>query len=177
VSHRRPPGLGLALALVVLAAGCGLPPADAGQPPPEFTVGTITFRLVSGGVKRSGGLLHLYLSDQPDTCAAVAFTPVGTATYLVLDVAPPASGPLSATVVPPKLAPATGEAVGRLERRTGGALGLGYDAADGSLSWTPAPDGTVTVDALDVGFVDRAAPAAAVAGRVTGAGLVLRDCD
>lgn len=169
MTRGRPPDLRLALALVALAAGCGLPSADAGQPPPEFTVGAITFRMVSGGVKRSGGLLHLYLSDQPDTCAAVAFTPVGTATYLVLDVAPPASGPFSAAVVPPKLAPEPGEAIGRLEQRTGGALGSSYDADAGVISWTGGATGPITVGAADIGF-------APLAGRVVAAGLLLVEC-
>jgi len=169
VTRRGRSGLGPSLALVILVAGCGLPTADAGQPPPEFTVGSISFKLVSGGVKRSGGLLHLYLTDQPDTCAAVAFTPVGTATYLVLDVAPPAAGPLSAAVVPPKLAPDPGEATGRLEQRTGGAPGTSYDADAGAISWTGGATGPITVDALDIGFAPQP-------GRLVAAGLHLVEC-
>lgn len=158
----------LALAAAALAA-CGPGPV---APPagPTFTVGGITFRVASAGVERGAADLTLWLTDAPDTCAAIVGTPVQTTTFWKLRVAPPASGPTAATVVPPKPAPAPGEALGRLEQRTGGVPGLGYDAADGSLAWTAAADGTVTVDALDVGYQG-------AAGRVTGGGLAFRPCN
>lgn len=164
-----------ALAAALGLAACG--PGPVGPPAgPAFTVGGITFRVASVGLERGAGDFTLWMTDAPDACAAIVGTPVRTTTFWKLRVAPPASGATAAAVVPPRLAPTAGEAIGLLEQRTGGDLGLGYDAASGTLTWTTAADGTVTVDALDVGYVDRADPPGAVAGRVTATGLVFRPC-
>jgi hypothetical protein len=159
-----------ALALL-LAAACGPGPADGGAAPLPFTVGGLSFELVSGGVTRGGGQLQIYLSDQPSTCLAVAAAPVGRATYLRLVVAPPTAGPQAATVVAPRPVPAAGQAVGDLEQRTGGVLtGTPFDAGDGTLSWSGGASGDVILDAIDVGFVG-------VAGRVAATGLRLAACN
>jgi hypothetical protein len=165
VGRRRLAALAVALPL----AACG--PGPVGAPAgPTFTVGGITFRVASAGVERGASGFTLWMTDAADTCQAIVGTPVQTTTFWKLEVAPPVSGSTAAAVVPPKLAPAPGEALGRLEQRTGGVPGPGYDAAEGALAWTLAADGTITVDALDVGY-DGAA------GRVTGDGLVFRPCN
>lgn len=149
-------------------AGCGPGPV-VDQPSLTFTVDGITLRVASAGVVRGAGEFTLWLTDAPDTCAAVAATPVQTTTFWSLRVAPPA-GASTATVVPMKVSPAPGEATGRLEQRTGGVPGPGVDAASGSVSWTGATTGPITVDALDVGY-------AGTADRITAAGLVFRACN
>lgn len=164
---RRAPALAALAALA--GAACG--PGPVAPPPgPVFTVGDVTFRASSAGLERGADDFTLWLTDAPDACAAIVGTPIQTTTFWRLRVAPPAGGALAAAVVPPKVAPGPGEAVGRLEQRTGGVPGPGYDAASGSLAWTAAADGTVTVDALDVGY-------AGAAGRVTATGLVFRPCN
>lgn len=167
-----PPGRRRAAAALSLAlglAGCG-PGPEVAPAGPTFTVGAITFRAGSAGVERQGGQLVFWLTDTPDTCQAIVGTPVQTTTFWRLRVAPPSSGATAASVVPPKLTLAPGEADGRLEQRTGGVAGTGHDAADGTISWTGGAAGPITVDALDVGY-------AGAAGRVTAAGLVFRACN
>lgn len=159
-----------AAALALALAGCGAGPVVGSQVGPTFTVGTLTFRVASAGVVRGAGELTLWLTDQPDTCLAIVATPSGTATYLSLRVAPPASGPTAAAVVAPKAFPAPGEALGRLERRQAGVPGAAYDTADGSLAWTANQDGSLALDAFDVGF-------SGAAERMTGGGLLLRPCN
>lgn len=162
----RAPATGALAALALAACGPGPVAPPTG---PTFTVGGITFHVASAGLERGAADVTLWMTDAPDTCAAIIGTPVQTTTFWKLRVAPAASGPTAAVVVPIKLAPSPGEAIGRLEQRTGGVAGLGYDAASGSLSWTAAADGTVTVDALDVGY-------AGTADRVVGSGLIFRPC-
>jgi hypothetical protein len=110
----------------------------------------------------------LFLSDQPDTCAAINLTPQ-RATVLELRVAPQAGGAALASVVPPKATPGAGEAVGALVSSAAGVPLESHDAGDGSVSWTAAGSGDVTVDAVDVGF-------AGAVGRVAAAGLHLPAC-
>jgi hypothetical protein len=160
---------GAAALLVLAAAGCGGGPVGPG-PAPEFRVGTVTVRLVSGGVKRLSGQLHLYLSDQIDTCAAVANAPTLTTTYLQLVVAPPTSGPQAATVVSQSTTLAPGLAVGKVQQTTGTTLGTAYDAADGTLTWSGGATGDVILETIDVGF-------APMSGRVTATGLRLTACN
>ena len=164
------PRLAAAAALGALLAACGTGGTDPAAPPLRFTVGTLDFSPVSGGVVRSGGQLEIYLSDQIDTCLAVAHTPVGTATYLRLVVAPPTSGPQVAAVVPPKPVPAPGEAVGALEQFTGVVAGTAYPASEGTLGWSGGASGDVILETIDVGF-------AGAAGRITASGLRLTACN
>jgi hypothetical protein len=135
----------------------------------DFTIGGLAFHVSSGAVATAGGVLTLYLTDQPDGCLAIAFTPMGTATIFQLGVAAAADGTTSATVVAPKSAPAPGEAVGKLVRATRGVTDESFDAANGSVSWTANADGSVTIGSLDVGF-------AGAAGRLTTGGLTVPHC-
>ncbi|HSB21200.1 MAG TPA: hypothetical protein VLD85_14430 [Anaeromyxobacteraceae bacterium] len=168
-SHRR------RLRILVLAAGlaagsCGNPASARGPGnAPDFVIGGIPLDLASGAALAASGGLTLYVSDQVDTCLAVLQVPVMRTTLLELRVAPAADGTTAATVVPPKPAPAAGEAVGGITVRTGGTLNASLDAASGSVAWTANADGSVTVTSLDVGF-------AGTADRLTTAGLHLRAC-
>jgi hypothetical protein len=135
----------------------------------DFAIGGLAFHVSSGAVATVGGALTLFLTDQPDGCLAITYTPVGTATIFSLGVAAASDGTTRATVVPPKPAPAAGEAVGKLVRATHGIPDMGFDAADGSISWTANADGSVTIESLDVGF-------AGAAGRLTTGGLTIPRC-
>jgi hypothetical protein len=127
------------------------------------------FHLSSGAAVTSAGVLELHLSDQPDTCQALIYVPVGTATTLSLRVAPAADGTTQAAVVAPRPVPGAGEAVGGLRRATGGVQSASIDAADGTVAWTPSASGVVTVTSIDVGF-------AGAAGRVATGPLTLPPC-
>jgi hypothetical protein len=161
------------LALAAALAGCGSSPSggvpDAGGPPLEFAIGGLVFRVSSGTAVRTGGLLALYLTDQPDTCLAVSLVPVMTVTTFSLRVAAAADGTTRAAVVAPKPAPGAGEAVGGLVRATGGARSASLDAANGSVAWAENANGTVTITSLDVGFTG-------AADRLTTGGLSLPPC-
>ncbi|MFO0583441.1 MAG: hypothetical protein U0229_14315 [Anaeromyxobacter sp.] len=160
-----------ALALAgVLAAGCSNPPVQ-GQADGDlrFTVGGLELHAVSGAAVTTAYGLALYVSDQPSTCDAISAVPQAQWTLLSLRVAPQASGATTAAVAAPKAAPAAGEAVGAVARYARDVATLAYDAADGSIAWTQAADGTVTLTAIDVGFQG-------ASGRVAGQGLVLKPC-
>lgn len=160
----------LALAAALAAGSCGNPASARGSGnAPDFVIGGIPLDLASGAALAVSGGLTLYVSDQVDTCLAVLQVPVMKTTLLELRVAPAADGTTAATVVPPKPAPAAGEAVGGITVRTGGTLNASLDAASGSVAWTANADGSVTVTSLDVGF-------AGTADRLTTAGLHLRAC-
>ncbi|MFT3916605.1 MAG: hypothetical protein QM704_21760 [Anaeromyxobacteraceae bacterium] len=164
---RAPAALALAGAL---AAGCSNPPVQGGPDGDlRFTVGGLELHAVSGAAVQTAYGLALYVSDQPDTCAAISAVPQTQWTLLALRVAPQAGGASQAVVTAPKAAPAAGEAVGAVTGYARDVATLGYDAADGSVAWTQASDGTVTLTAVDVGFQG-------AAGRVTGEGLVLKAC-
>lgn len=160
-----------ALALAgALAAGCSNPPV---QGPPDgdlrFTIGGLELHAVSGAAVQTAYGLALYVSDQPSTCDAIHAVPQAQWTLLALRVAPQAGGATQAAVTATKVAPAAGEAVGAVTRYARDVETLAYPAADGTVAWTQAADGTVTLTAIDVGF--QGAP-----GRVTGEGLVLVAC-
>jgi len=160
------------VALAVVAAACsgsGTGSGNGVSGPLDFTIGGIAFHVSSGAVATVGGVLTLFLTDQPDGCQAITYTPVGTATIFSLGVAAAADGTTSATVVAPKPAPAAGEAVGKLVRATGGVSSARLDAADGSVSWKSNADGSVTITSVDVGF-------AGAAGRLTTVGLTVPHC-
>lgn len=163
--------LAVPCAVAVLATACGGGGTAAVTPIVEVTVGALRLEAVSGAaVAAAGGGYTLWLSDQPDTCLAIQAQPRGVATYLRLAVAPATGGVNEATFVAPVASPAPGTAVGRLLELTGGAPGTSYDAAPGgSVRWTPHADGSVTLDAVDAGFVDQAA-------RATFGGVTLRAC-
>jgi hypothetical protein len=156
-------------ALFLAATACNPPVTGDWDGTLDFTVGDITFRASSGAAVTTIYGFALYLSDQPDACEAVSFVPAGVATTLVLRVAPQSGGVVQATVVGPKPVPAPGEATGGLVRAAAGVPLVAYDAADGTVSWTANLDGSVRLDAIDVGF-------AGVAGRVTAADLRLAAC-
>ncbi len=165
------PALRHAHVALALAAACsgGGGPANGVEGPVDFTIGGMEFHVRSGAAATVGGVLTLYLTDQPDGCLAVTYTPVGTATIFSLRVAAAADGTALAAVVAPKPVPAPGEAVGKLERATRGVPEATFDAADGSISWTANADGSVTIDALDAGF-------AGAAGRLMTGGLTIPRC-
>jgi hypothetical protein len=127
------------------------------------------FHVSSGAAVTSGGVLGLYLSDQPDTCLAITLVPRGTATVFSLAVVPGSDGSTRAAVVPPKLAPGPGEAVGGIRRATGGVPDASLDAADGTVAWTTDASSFVTVTSVDVGF-------AGAAGRIATGPLTLPPC-
>ncbi len=167
---------GTCLALAAALAACGSSGGawpDGGQPV-DFLVDGMRFHVSDGAVRTSGGNLLFYLSDQPDACQAVTYTPVGTAMLLTLRIAPVAGTP-SATVVPPSPppplmpAPSPGEAMGGLVKATGGIPDASVDAASGNLAWTANADGSVTIDSIDVVF-------AGTAGELKSYGLRLRPC-
>lgn len=158
-----------ALTLLLLAA-CGPGPKDPALAGPTFTVGALTFRVGSTGVVKEAGLLTFWLTSSPATCTDIFAAPVATTTFFSLAIEPPASGATSATVVPTKSFPAEGEALGRLERRTGGALDARVDAASGSVTWSVDAAGTLTLETLDVGFVG-------TTDRMVGGGLRLTACN
>lgn len=166
---RPGPWLALAAALAALS-GCGAGPADPGVPGPTFTVGDITFRVASAGVVKGSGELTFWLTDAPSTCAAIAATPVLATTFFSLRVVPPAGGGTTAAVVPATQFPAPGQAVGRLERRTGGVLGPGYDGASGSVAWSVDGAGVTTLTAFEVAFEG-------ASGTMAGGGLRLTACN
>lgn len=143
-------------------------PGDGG-PAVDFVIAGISFHAGSGVAVTSGGTLTLYLSDQPDTCQALTYVPVGTATTFSLRIAPPLNGSTRAAVVGPKSTPAAGEAVGGLSRATGGVKNASVDAMSGSIAWTANAGGSVTIDAIDVGFVG-------TTDRLTTGGLTLTPC-
>ena len=156
----------------VLACSCGTASSapDGGPTPPvDFTIGAISFHISSGAAQIRGSVVVLTLSDQLDTCAALAFTPVGRATMLSLKVAAATDGTNRATVVAPKLAPAPGEAVGAIVRATGGREDARADAVSGSVAWTLDSAGAATVTSIDVGF-------AGTSDRLTTHGLNLPHC-
>ena len=150
-----PLALSLAVTLALAASACG-DPAPRGTPSPgiDFTVKGVPYHLGTGTVERSGALLKLYLSDQPDTCFAVSFTPVGRMSLLEIDVAPPASGPNVATVAGGGVAtvPAPGQAVATLRTSVQGTILSSIDAAGGTISWTVNADRSLTIDTLDLTF-------------------------
>lgn len=158
-----------ALALLLLA-GCGPGPKDPAVAGPTFTVGAITFRVGSTGVVTGTDRLTFWLTSSPATCTDIFAAPVATTTFFSLTIRPPASGATSATVVPMKAFPADGEALGRLERRTGGGLDAGVDAASGSVTWSVATGGALTLTAFDVAFVG-------TTDRMVGGGLGLAACN
>jgi len=160
--------IALALAIAACSEASG-GPGNGSPGPVDFTVGGMTFHVSSGAVATVGGVLTLFLTDQPDGCLAITYTPVGTATVFSLGVAPAADGTTSATVVSPRPVPAAGEAVGKLVRATHGVPDAGFDAADGSVSWTANADGSVTIVSLDVGF-------AGVPGRLSTGGWTIPRC-
>jgi hypothetical protein len=149
----------LRLVLCALLAGCALdhqlPDGGFGV---EVTIGGIQLRAASAGARAGGSSLTLYLTDQPDACLATSQIPVGRATIFELKVAPPSGG--TATVVP-------GE--GDLTVQVGGLKTSGYDASDGSVTWTVNGDGTYTIATMDVGF-------AGTGDRLRLANLVLLPC-
>jgi len=160
----------LAVALVA-ASGCTTGPAVGGTAPLQFTVGTTTFELVSGGVFRTNGQLRVHLTDAIDSCLAVVQVPVMTTNYLSFTVQPPTAGALTATVVTTASGPAAGEAIGTLAQRTGGVLtGTSYTAASGALTWSGGATGDLTLESIDVGFEG-------ASGRVVAAGLLLKACN
>ena len=164
------------LAAALGAGACsssGGPWPDGGQPV-DFTIDGMQFHVSDGAVRTSGGNLLFYLSDQPDACLAVTYTPVGTAMLLTLRIAP-ISGVSSATVVPPspppplQPSPSPGQAMGGLVKATGGIQDASADAASGTVAWTANGDGSVTIDSIDVVF-------AGTAGELKTYGLRLRPC-
>ncbi len=165
---RSGPRAWMALALAAGCAGSSTPPATD-HVPVDFTIGGLEVHVASGAAEMAGSVLTFYLTDQPDGCLAVTYTPVGRATILSLGVAAAADGTTRATVVPPKPAPAPGEAVGSLRRTIGGVPDAILDATDGSVSWMTNADGSVTIESLDVGF-------AGAAGRLTTGGLTIPGC-
>jgi len=168
VAAGRLPAAGLCA--LVLAAGCGNPPVGGqGDGNPRFTVGALELHAVSGAAVQTAYGWALYLSDQPDTCEAIAFVPQAQWTLLELRVSPQAGGANQASVVAPRATPAAGEAVGALTRFAVADVVLAYDAGEGALAWSAAADGTVTVTSIDVGF-------AGAAGRVAAEGLLLQPC-
>ena len=171
LATRRAAAFGVAGLLLAGLAACGPGPKDPSATPPSFTVGALTFEVVSAGVYRSSGRLLVFLTDQADTCLAVNQVPVLTATYLAFTVAPPAAAPLTATVVVNEAGPSAGQATGTLTQRTGGVLEPGgYTAADGTMTWSGGSSGDLTLEALDAGF-------GGVSGRVALTGLRLAACD
>ncbi len=155
------------IALVLLA--CDTPGhPQTGGPPVDFTIAGIAFHISSGAVVTSGGALTFYLSDQPDTCAAIINQPVGTTTTLTLHVSPPADGSTTVTIVDKAVA-AAGEAVGSLVRATGGNPGATVTAASGTVSWTANADRSYALTNIDLGF-------AGTTDRVTTYGLLLAPC-
>jgi hypothetical protein len=163
------PALAAAVALAALTS-CGPGPADPGLPGPTFTVGDLTFRVASAGVVKGAGELTFWLTDAPSTCAAIAATPVQATTFFSLRVAPAAGGATTALVVPTTQFPAPGEAVARLERRTGGVLGPGYDGASGAVAWSVDAAGALTLTSFEVAF-------AGATGTMAGGGLRLAACN
>ena len=151
--------LPIALALVAALAGCGDVDSgqrpDGGSPKVDFTLGTLTFHVSSGVAVTGAGTLTFYLSDQPDTCSAIRFTPVGRLTALAVKIAPPADGSTTATLTA-KSIPAPGEAAGTLAITLHGTRIGGLTPTGGSVAWSPLGDGSgrVTITALDVGFAE-----------------------
>lgn len=169
-------GTCLALAAALATGGCGSSGGswpDGGQPV-DFTIAGMRFHVSDGAVRTSGANLVFYLSDQPDACLAVTYTPAGTAMLLTLRIAPIA-GLSSATVVPPspppplQPSPSPGQAMGGLVKATGGLQDASVDAASGTVAWTANGDGSVTITSIDVVF-------AATAGELATYGLRLRPC-
>src|SRR5260221_784006 len=153
-----------ALALLILAA-CDTPGRDTGGTRVDFVISGITFHASSGAAVSASATLSLYLSDQPDTCLALSLIPVGTAITFSLHINPPTDGTTQATVVA-KTTPAPGEAIGNLQRATGGKPDATITAASGSVSWTANSDGSVGITSLDVGFTG-------TTDRLTTSGLTL----
>ena len=162
----------LAAALLALgASGCGKGGSDPGGAPLEVTVGGKALQLVSGGVFRTNGQLRIHLTSSLDSCAAVNAIPVMTTTYLSFTVQPPTAGALAAAVLETANALQPGQATGRIQQQTGGAVTwAGFAASDGTLRWSGGATGDLTLEAIDVGF-------AGAAGRVTATGLLLRACN
>ncbi len=160
------------LALALAASACG-GATSRGTPSPgiDFTVKGVPYHLGTGAVVRSGTLLKLYLTDQPDTCFAVTFTPVGRMSSLEIDVAPPAGGPSVATVAGGGVAtvPAPGQAVATLRVSLQGTTLSSIDAAAGTVSWTVNADRSLTIDALDMTF-------AGTTDRVTASSQTIPPC-
>lgn len=164
-------GARLAAGLCAFAlASCGNPPVQGdGDPSPRFQVGALELHATSGAAVKTAFGYGLYLTDQPDACAAITAVPQAIWTILSVWVAPQTGGAAQATVVAPVPTPAAGQAVVGLARMNRDTATTVYDGADGTIAWTAAADGTVTLTSIDVGF-------AGVSGRVTGQGMVLAPC-
>jgi hypothetical protein len=134
----RPPLRILALAAL---AGCALDHTLAGDGGGlDVTIGGVRFRISSGGAVTTSAGLTLYLTDQPDTCAAVTQIPAGRATIFGLKV----SGPAGSTNVAPGNGALVVQAAGTEEQRV--------VIDDGAVSWSMNGDGTTQLVSLDVGF-------------------------
>lgn len=162
--------MGALCLLLLCGCGGGNGARLTGGDPLEFNVAGLTLRASSGGsVAGAAGATTLVLSDQPDTCLAIVYTPAGTATMLTLKVAPQADGNRSANVLPRKPDPAAGEAVGGLARTAAGRQTGVIDAVDGTVSWTVDASGNVGIAALDIGF-------SGTADRIAASNLFLQRC-
>jgi hypothetical protein len=117
-------------------------------------------------VVRTAGKLRLVLSDQADTCQALAFVPQRTMTRFSLELA---SGDTRAAIVGPGADAGSGQATGGLIRSTAGTTNASVDAVQGSVSIAPNADGSVTILDVDAGF-------AGTADRLATSGLTLPGC-
>ena len=157
-------------ALVLASCACDTPGhAMVSAPPVDFTIAGIALHVSSGAVVSSSGKFAFYLSDQPEACRALALVPVGRATTFSLHLVPPSNGSARVTVVPPPTVPAAGQATGGLARAIGGKPDASVDASDGTISWSTNSDGSVLLNAIDVGF-------AGTADRLISSGLALAPC-
>lgn len=147
-----------------------LPGPDGGAARTDFVLGKLSFHLSSGVAVSTTSALTSYLTDQPDTCAALKYQPVLPVSSLKLVIAPPADGSTRATLTG-KSVPAAGEALGSFAVTVQGTMTAGLAASDGSVTWSPYPDGSggVAITALDVGFAE-------TADRLTTAGFVVQAC-
>ncbi len=149
---RLGPARAVALAVAAALGACAEGGSYPSGGPVDFVIGGIPVHLSSGGWLAPAGVLTLYLTDQTDTCLAIALVPVGTAVTISLRVVPEADGTTRATVVAPQPTVGAGEAVGGLVRATGGVPNAILEAVDGTVAWTVNADGSITVTSIDVAF-------------------------
>ncbi len=159
--------LGLAGALL---GACDTPATRAGPPPPQFYVDGVLLTASSGAAVPTATGYALYISDHADTCTDVMAVPQQTLTLLTLKVTP-AGGTNAATVgAPIDALPAAGQGYGELTVTTKGVANVTpKDTSDGSISWSVGSDGSVTIEAMDLGF-------AGTTDRIQASGLFLRHC-
>jgi hypothetical protein len=147
----------LALAFA-LACGCAADHTRSGDGGVlDLEIDGIAFRLSSGGAVTARGALVLYLTDQPDACAAITHIPAGRATVFRLEVGAAAG---SSSIAP---------GAGDLRVSAAGVDEQKLEVSDGTVAWSTNADGTVSVAQLDVGFVG-------TTDRLRATGLQLEAC-